>query len=83
MAYVIVDSCIKDFLCVDACPVECIHPRLGEPNVDAVAQLFVDPAGCIDCGACVPACDSDAIFAESDLKEEQQKFIEINARYYA
>jgi ferredoxin len=83
MAYVITDACIKDFLCLEACPVDCIHPKKGEPDIDTVAQLFVDPNGCIDCGACVPACDSDAIFAESDLMEEQRKFIDLNARHYA
>jgi len=83
MAYVITDTCIKDFLCVDVCPTDCIHPKKDEPNVDAVTQLYVDPVGCIDCGACVPVCTSDSIFVVDDLKEEQKKFIDINAKYYA
>ena len=60
MAYVITDSCIKDSLCVDVCPTDCIHPKQDEPGFEAATQLFVDPAGCIDCGACVPACTSDS-----------------------
>ncbi|MGB5155521.1 MAG: 4Fe-4S binding protein, partial [Candidatus Sulfotelmatobacter sp.] len=32
MAYVITDSCIKDSLCVDVCPTDCIHPNLDEPG---------------------------------------------------
>ena len=27
MAYVITSTCIKDFLCVDVCPTDCIHPK--------------------------------------------------------
>ena len=83
MAYVITDSCIKDFLCVDVCPTDCIHPKKDEPGVDAVAQLFVEPAGCIDCGACVPVCTSDSIHSIDDLSDDQKRFIEINAAHYA
>jgi len=83
MAYVITDTCIKDFLCVDVCPTDCIHPKKDEPGADAATQLYVEPEGCIDCGACVPVCTSDSLFAVDDLKEEQKKFIDINAKYYA
>ena len=27
MAYVITDNCIKDLLCADVCPTDCIHPK--------------------------------------------------------
>ncbi len=74
MAYVITDNCIKDHLCVDVCPTDCIHPKTDEPKVEEVAQLYVDPAGCIDCGACVPACTSDAIFAAEDVPEDKKEF---------
>jgi len=30
MAYVIVDSCTKDENCIEACPIDCIHPRKDE-----------------------------------------------------
>ena len=30
MAYVITPSCTKDELCVEACPVDCIHPKKDE-----------------------------------------------------
>ena len=82
MAYVITDSCIKDFLCVDVCPTDCIHPKKDESGVDAVTQLYVDPAGCIDCGACVPACTSDSVHAVDDLSDDLKKFVDINANYY-
>jgi len=47
MAYVITDSCIKDLLCADVCPTDCIHPKKDEPGFEAATQLYVDPAGCI------------------------------------
>jgi ferredoxin len=62
MAFVIAEPCIgtKDSACVDACPVDCIHPKKnttyddGRPTFDDVPQLYIDPGEFIDCGACVP-----------------------------
>src|SRR5947199_1119033 len=64
MAYVIAEPCVgvKDASCVDACPVDCIHPKKstsyedGRPGFDEAPQLYIDPIECIDCGACVPVC---------------------------
>jgi NAD-dependent dihydropyrimidine dehydrogenase PreA subunit len=83
MAYVITDNCIKDELCVDVCPTDCIHPKKDEPQFEEATQLYVDPAGCIDCGACVPACTSDSIFAAEDLPEDKKDQLERNAAHYA
>lgn len=83
MAYVITDSCIKDELCVEVCPTDCIHPKKDEPKFEAATQLYIDPAGCIDCGACIPACTSDSIFTAEDLPEDKKEFLEKNAAYYA
>ncbi len=63
-AFVIAEPCIgtKDTACVDACPVDCIHPKKNttyddaRPGFDEVPQLYIDPIECIDCGACVPVC---------------------------
>jgi len=65
MAYVIAEPCIgtKDAACVDACPVDCIHPKKDEPGYAEADQLFIDPVECIDCGACVPVCPVSAIYA--------------------
>ncbi len=82
MAFVITDTCIKDELCVDACPVDCIHPMKDEPNFETAAQLFIDPKECIDCGACVPACTSGSIFPLDDLPEDKKEFADKNAAYY-
>src|SRR5579859_8243551 len=56
MAYVIAEPCIgtKDTACVDACPVDCIHPKKDSPAHAEEEMLYIDPVECIDCGACVP-----------------------------
>jgi NAD-dependent dihydropyrimidine dehydrogenase PreA subunit len=82
MAYVITDSCTKDELCVQACPVDCIHPKQDETAFADVAQLFVNPNDCIDCGACVPVCPTNSMFALDDLPAEQARFAELNAAHY-
>jgi NAD-dependent dihydropyrimidine dehydrogenase PreA subunit len=83
MACVITDTCIKDALCTDVCPTDCIHPKKNEPAFEAATQMYVDPNGCIDCGACVPVCTSDSIKPVDDLTDEQKHFIERNAAFYA
>jgi len=82
VSYVITDSCIKDELCVDACPVDCIHPKKDAPAFEAATQLYVDPNGCIDCGACVPVCTSDSIHPADELPEDQKHWIEKNAAFF-
>jgi NAD-dependent dihydropyrimidine dehydrogenase PreA subunit len=83
MAYVITDACIKDLLCVDVCPTDCIHPKSDQPQFEAAALLYVDPDGCIDCGACVPVCTSDAIHPIDELTEEVKPFAAKNAALFA
>lgn len=84
MAYVIAEPCIgvKDTACVDACPVDCIHPRKDEAEFDTATQLYIDPQECIDCGACVPVCPVQAIFALDDLPVKWAHYAEINAEHY-
>ena len=84
MAYVIAEPCIgtKDSACVDACPVDCIHPKKDEPGFDEVEILHIEPVECIDCGACVPVCPVSAIFAIEDLPEKWNEFAARNAAYY-
>ena len=82
MAYVITDTCTKDELCVQACPVDCIHPKQDEGGFAEAAQLFVKPDDCIDCGACVPVCPTNSIFVLDELPEELARFADINALHY-
>jgi ferredoxin len=72
MTYVVTESCIKCKYtdCVDVCPVDCF--REG-PNM-----LVIDPDECIDCTLCVPECPVEAIFAEDDVPDAQNEFIEKN-----
>lgn len=85
MAYIIAEPCIdvKDTACVDACPVDCIHPRKDDEDFAAKNMLYINPVECIDCGACVPVCPVSAIFAEGDLPQKWEKFAQINAEHYA
>jgi ferredoxin len=54
------------------CPVDCF---VEGPNF-----LAIDPEECIDCTLCVAECPAEAIFSEDDVPEDQQQFIEINAK---
>lgn len=73
MTYVVTDNCksCRFTDCVAVCPVDCFKAD-GE-------MLYIDPEECIDCGACVPECPVEAIYAEEDLPAEKDEWIAINA----
>ena len=72
MTFVVVEDCIKckHTDCVEVCPVDCFHEG---PNF-----LVIDPDECIDCAACIPECPVEAIFADTDLPDEQAHWLEKN-----
>ena len=72
MTYVVTDNCIKCKYtdCVEVCPVDCFHEG---PNF-----LVIDPDECIDCTLCEPECPAQAIFAEDDLPDNMQEYLELN-----
>ena len=41
-------------------------------------MLVINPDECIDCALCEPECPVDAIYADDELPEDQQEFLEIN-----
>lgn len=73
MTHVVTEACIQCRYtdCVDVCPVDCFH---AGPNF-----LVIDPEECIDCAVCVAECPAGAIYAEEDLPEGQEVFIQLNA----
>ena len=52
------------------CPVDCFH--------EDQEMLVIDPEVCIDCGACIPECPVQAIYAESDVPEKWKSFTALN-----
>ena len=72
MTFVVTEACIKCKLtdCVEVCPVDCFHEG---PNM-----LVIDPDECIDCGACAPECPVEAIFADTDIPDEEEDWIDRN-----
>lgn len=57
--------------CVSVCPVDCFH---GDE-----VMLYIDPDICIDCGACIPLCPVQAIYEDTDIPPEQERWIQLNA----
>lgn len=84
MAYVIAEPCIgtKDTACVDACPVDAIHPRKDEPEFIGSPQLYIDAEACICCANCVPVCPVSAIYEEADLPERWRHYAQVNAAWF-
>ena len=80
MTRVITSKCIgtKTADCVEVCPVDCIHPKKDEAGFAEAKHLFINPDECIDCGACVPECPVNAIFAEDEVPAEWQAWIPVN-----
>ena len=73
MTYVVTARCNKCKYtdCVEVCPVEAFH--------EGPEMVYINPESCIDCNACVEECPVEAIYADVDLPEKYQEFLEINA----
>ena len=78
MTYIIAEPCVGelDRSCVDVCPVDCIY-EAEEHNM-----LLINPEEGMDCAACEPVCPVVAIFAEEDTPEDQNKYIDLNYKYF-
>ena len=77
MAFIVAEPCIKCKYtdCAEVCPVNCFYEG---PNM-----LVINPDECIDCGACVPVCPVNAIFAEGDLPAKWSEYTKLNAELCA
>ncbi len=69
MTHIITSLCLRDNGCIDVCPVECINP--GTP-VEQWPTYYIEPATCIDCGACIPECPYHAIYPEDEVPSAYQ-----------
>ena len=45
-------------------------------------QLYIHPDECIDCGACVPACPVEAIFAFDEVPDKWKDYVTTNSAFY-
>ena len=58
-------------------------PLNDEDEFESAEKLYIHPDECIDCGACVPACPVEAIFANDEVPEQWANYIDIDAQYFA
>jgi ferredoxin len=72
MTHVVTSACMNHKYqdCVAVCPVEAFR--------EMDTYLVIDPDECIDCGACVPECPVEAIFADTDVPDEEEAWIDRN-----
>ena len=72
MTHVVTSACVdhKYQDCVAVCPVEAFREK--------DTYLVIDPDECIDCGACVAECPAEAIFADTDVPDEEESWIARN-----
>jgi ferredoxin len=73
MAFVVCEPChdCKYTDCVTVCPMDCFYQD--------EKMLYIDPADCIDCEACVPECPVEAIFHETTVPAQWTQYIQLNA----
>jgi NAD-dependent dihydropyrimidine dehydrogenase PreA subunit len=76
VAYTISEPFIdmKDKSCIEECPVDCTY--------EGDRMLSIQPAECVDCGACEPVCPVEAIFSEDDVPAEWKEFTAANAAFF-
>ncbi len=73
MAVVVTSKCTdcRYTECVTVCPAACFHAD--------DRMVYIDPASCIECQACVPVCPAQAIYDEIDLPDDLREWVAINA----
>lgn len=78
MTYVIASECIDvlDRACVEVCPVDCIY--------EGARKSYINPAECIDCGACEVECPVSAIVVDRNARKDPERaiFVEDSAAFF-
>lgn len=96
MSYIIGMPCegTCDTACVAVCPVDCIHgpidingrgQEVANMEIGKTDMLYINPAECIDCGACLPECPVDAIYPnEEDAieKDGTDEYVKRNYEFF-
>lgn len=77
MTYVITTACVdvKHKACAQECPVDCIY--------EGDRTMYINPDECVECGACKLLCEVDAIYHDSELPDDQRKFLADNAAFFS
>lgn len=73
MTHIVTEPChgCKDTSCVTTCPVDAF--------LEDEKSLWIDPAICIDCALCIPACPVQAIYLDTKVPPKWQHYIRLNA----
>ncbi|WP_394554798.1 ferredoxin [Agromyces sp. MMS24-JH15] len=76
MAFVVTQACVdvKDRSCIQVCPADCLFE--GE------RMMYINQDLCINCGACEPACPTQAIRYDDELEGDDEMFIQINEQFF-
>ena len=76
MVHFIGEPCIdvNDRSCLEECPVDCIY--------EGDRKLYINPAECIDCGACAFVCPVKAISTDRMAPPDQRQFLADNASFF-
>ena len=98
MSFIIGNKCVGvcDTVCVDVCPVDCIHgpiditgagaevPELKEKGELEGKQLYINPEECIDCGACLPECPVEAIYEDEEqaIEYDEKESVQKNYAFF-
>lgn len=76
MAFVVTQACVdvKDRSCIQVCPADCLY--------EGARMMYINPEQCINCGACEPACPTEAIRFDDEIEGDDEKFLGINAQFF-
>jgi ferredoxin len=75
MTHIVTERCVNCRYtdCATVCPVECFW------EIEDPPMLVIDPEVCIDCGLCIPECPVHAIYAEDELPQPYEEWLQKNA----